>query len=57
MTAFADGKPEVDRFEDDLRAVVIRYAEARVLTVAEAVGTLHLVAAILIAAATEDDEG
>lgn len=57
MSDFADGKPAVDDFEDEIRAVVSRFAAARLLTLAEAIGTLHVVAASIIAAATEDDDG
>lgn len=57
MSEFGDPQPEVDRFEDEIRAVISRFAEARVLTVAETVGTLHLIAASVIAAASEDDDG
>jgi len=51
-----DDKPAVERFEDDLHELINRYRRAVALTLAEAVGTLHVVAAMLIRQETEDDE-
>jgi hypothetical protein len=43
-----DDTPAVDTFEDAVRAVISRYANARLLTVAEVVGVLHIIAADMI---------
>ncbi len=40
-----DDKPTAERFEDDIHAVVDRYRSACLLTTAETVGVLHVVAA------------
>jgi len=47
--------PTVVQFEDDLHAVITRYRAANLLTLAEAVGTLHILAAELIRAEVGDE--
>lgn len=53
-----DPAPAVDTFEDEVRAVISRYAEARLLTMAEVIGVLHIIAADTIRRNRhpEDDE-
>lgn len=52
----SDDIPAVDSFEEAIRAVISRYAEARLLTMAETIGVLHIIAASLIAANLQEDE-
>lgn len=52
----SDDTPAPDTFEDDMRAVISRYAEARLLTMAEVIGVMHIIAADLIRANIFEEE-
>jgi hypothetical protein len=51
-----DDTSAVDSFETDLRALISRYAAARLLTMAETVGVLHVVATDIIHPREDEDE-